>query len=52
MAICQADAPPVSLRGYALTHEEVERMIETTDKELMETRAELGIPERSHLWQS
>ena len=36
------ELPPISLEGYALTHEDVERMKNDAEKELQETRKELG----------
>lgn len=36
------DVPPISLRGYALSHEDITRMAKETANELEETRKELG----------
>lgn len=39
------ELPPISLEGYALTHEDVERMINNAEEELQEIRKELGFTE-------
>jgi len=39
------DVPLISLRGYALTHEDVTRMAEEVEDELNKTRKELGYKE-------
>ena len=36
------DVPPISIEGYALTHEEVMQMLKEVADELSETRKELG----------
>ncbi len=39
------DVPLISLRGYALTHEDVTRIAEEVEDELNKTRKELGYKE-------
>ncbi len=39
------DVPLISLKGYALTHEEVTNMAKEAENELLETRKELGYTE-------
>ncbi len=39
------DVPPISLQGYALSHEDIARMAKETEDELEETRKELGYKE-------
>lgn len=39
------DVPPISLRGYALSHEDIARIAKETADELEETRKELGYKE-------
>jgi len=36
------DVPLISIEGYALSHEEVNRMIKDVENELIEIRKELG----------
>lgn len=36
------DVPLISIKGYALSHEEVMRMVKEVDDELLEIRKELG----------
>lgn len=36
------DVPLISIEGYALSHEEVMRMIKEVEDELLEIRKELG----------
>ena len=45
LKLLEEDVPPISLKGYALTHDEVMHMAKEAEDELSETRKELGYTE-------